>query len=519
MSYDYTRTVSITPVSTSYSWDATPNWITITRVSVNSDDWTITLEQNNGAARSATLTVRHANSTTVDTITVNQAEGAGVPDPTATPVPTSVPTATPVPTAQPTPVPTAQPTPVPTAQPTLGPTPAFTFATNTTSGNRFVFTPQSLGADVAYTIVADGQTSPAAPSNFSTTGVSGTNLSGPTVTQDSNVFSGTYRFTKTFSPVSNMNVDCTVNAPYGTSDTWYCVLEANSGSNRTPTPAPSPTSGSGSGSGPAPTAMPTPVPSATSQTFYFRSATPCDGGTAKILRSVNILSNKIAGTTNCPGQSGIIYEFTGTQYIGDSQTPFDCTYDSPALCGGGFGGGGGGGCHVAGELLTLANGETKAVENIVIGDDLLSINFDGFSLDGEWQEWKRREETLEPEYTSTVVTGINVLDFDKYYNFNNGLLKITEEHPVLVKDMVGDIYFKQVRDIVNSDWLLNEDNIWVDITSIELVTVPERFTTYSFNVEECDLYFANGIVVHNVEDLEKDSEGTGDDEFGDEGIY
>ena len=116
MSYDYTRTVSITPVSTSYSWDATPNWITITRVSVNSDDWTITLQENTGNARSATLTVRHANSTTVDTITVNQAEGAGVPDPTATPVPTSVPTATPVPTSVPTatPVPTAQPTPNPT---------------------------------------------------------------------------------------------------------------------------------------------------------------------------------------------------------------------------------------------------------------------------------------------------------------------------------------------------------------------------------------------------------------------
>jgi len=131
MSYDYTRTVSITPVSTSYSWDATPNWITITRVSVNSDDWTITLQENTGDARSATLTVRHANSTTVDTITVNQAEGVGVPDPTATPVPTSVPTATPAPTnvPNPTPVPpTATPvpptaTPVPTAEPTATPVP------------------------------------------------------------------------------------------------------------------------------------------------------------------------------------------------------------------------------------------------------------------------------------------------------------------------------------------------------------------------------------------------------------
>jgi hypothetical protein len=449
MSYDYTRTVSITPVSTSYSWDATPNWITITRVSVNSDDWTITLQENTGDARSATLTVRHANSTTVDTITVNQAEGVGVPDPTATPVPTSVPTATPAPTnvPNPTPVPpTATPvpptaTPVPTVQPTPGPNPTFTFATNTTSGNRFIFAPSSLNTDVSYTIVADGNTSPAAPSNFSTNGVSGSNQTGPTVTNNSNVFTGTYRFTKTFSPIADLNVNCTVSAPYGTSDTWYCTLEADSGPKNTATPSPTNSSGSGSGSGPTATPIPNPT------------ATPVPSST--------------------PSYSG---------------------------------GGGGGGCHVAGELLTLANGETKLVEDVVVGDNLLSVNFDGFSLDGEWKSWKRREETLGSVYTNTTVTNVTVLEFDKYYDFNNGLLKITEEHPVLVKDTVGDIYFKQVRDIVNSDWLLNEDNEWVDITSIELIAVPERFTTYSFNVEEADVYFANGIIVHNVEDLEEDRE-------------
>ena len=449
MSYDYTRTVSITPVSTSYSWDATPNWITITRVSVNSDDWTITLQENTGDARSATLTVRHANSTTVDTITVNQAEGVGVPDPTATPVPTSVPTATPAPTnvPNPTPVPpTATPvpptaTPVPTVQPTPGPNPTFTFATNTTSGNRFIFAPSSLNTDVSYTIVADGNTSPAAPSNFSTNGVSGSNQTGPTVTNNSNVFTGTYRFTKTFSPIADLNVNCTVSAPYGTSDTWYCTLEADSGPKNTATPSPTNSSGSGSGSGPTATPIPNPT------------ATPVPSST--------------------PSYSG---------------------------------GGGGCGCHVAGELLTLANGETKLVEDVVVGDNLLSVNFDGFSLDGEWKSWKRREETLGSVYTNTTVTNVTVLEFDKYYDFNNGLLKITEEHPVLVKDTVGDIYFKQVRDIVNSDWLLNEDNEWVDITSIELIAVPERFTTYSFNVEEADVYFANGIIVHNVENLEEDRE-------------
>ena len=114
---DYTRTVNITPLGTTYAWDTPPDWITITRVG-SSNDWTITVSANSSSARSATLTVRHDNGSTTDTISVSQAGissggGAGptatpVPDPTATPTPTSGsgsgagPTATPVPNPTPT---------------------------------------------------------------------------------------------------------------------------------------------------------------------------------------------------------------------------------------------------------------------------------------------------------------------------------------------------------------------------------------------------------------------------------
>jgi hypothetical protein len=105
---DYIRTVNITPLGTSYSWDTPPSWITITRIGTT-NDWTITIAANSGAPRNATLTVRHANTTTVDTISVSQ-NGVSV-SPTATPSPTSSggagPTATPI-------VPTATPIP-PTA--------------------------------------------------------------------------------------------------------------------------------------------------------------------------------------------------------------------------------------------------------------------------------------------------------------------------------------------------------------------------------------------------------------------
>ena len=122
---EYIRTVNITPLGTSYSWDTPPNWITIVRVGTT-DDWTITVAPNSGVARNATLTVRHANTSTIDTIEVTQA-GNTVITPTSTPAPTAAPTATPIATASETPVPTpvstASETPVPTPLSTASETP------------------------------------------------------------------------------------------------------------------------------------------------------------------------------------------------------------------------------------------------------------------------------------------------------------------------------------------------------------------------------------------------------------
>ena len=120
---DYTRTINITPLSTSYTWSTPPSWITITRQG-NTNSWTITIAPNNGASRNATLSVNHSNGVTTDSIEVIQEAGyssgsgggAGIPTatpnpPTATPSPTSgsgggagIPTATPNP-------PTATPSP------------------------------------------------------------------------------------------------------------------------------------------------------------------------------------------------------------------------------------------------------------------------------------------------------------------------------------------------------------------------------------------------------------------------
>ena len=330
---DYIRTVNITPLGTSYSWDTPPSWITITQVG-NTDDWTITVAANTGAARNATLTVRHANTSTVDTITVSQA-GASV-SPTPTPTPTSGSGSGAGPTPTPTSGSGAGPTPTPTSGSGAGPTPT------PTSGS---------GA-------------------------------GPTPT-----------------PTSRL------------------VL------------VPNPTSGSGAGQTPTPTPNPTPTPYVTT------------------------------------------------------------------------GGGSGGGCHLAGDLLTLANGETKKVEDIVLGDTLLSLAINGLSdVETIYREFNVSAADYSDEYTNAVVNDIYVDTYSSYYDINNGELQLTLEHPVLVLTSGNRVVFKVIKDVLVGDSMLNQNNEWVLVNSNVLVQTEAPFTTYAFNVENKDVYFASGILVHNVMD-------------------
>ena len=127
---DYTRSVSITPQSASYSWSTPPSWVTINRVGT-SNDWTITIAPNSGIYRTTTIYVTHSNGVTTDSMNIIQeaVSSGGGAGPTATPVP---PTATPVP-------PTATPNPTATANP-LTFTVYSASGTNVSTGRSYTWT-------------------------------------------------------------------------------------------------------------------------------------------------------------------------------------------------------------------------------------------------------------------------------------------------------------------------------------------------------------------------------------------
>ena len=96
--------------------------------------------------------------------------------------------------------------------------------------------------------------------------------------------------------------------------------------------------------------------------------------------------------------------------------------------------------------------------------------------------------------TASIVT-IKELPESEVYNINSGLFKCTENHlHVIKRDQVWTI--RQTHDLVVGDIFEDINGNEVAITSI----VKEAYDgmVYQLNVETDDVYYANGILTHNI---------------------
>jgi hypothetical protein len=170
------------------------------------------------------------------------------------------------------------------------------------------------------------------------------------------------------------------------------------------------------------------------------------------------------------------------------------TTDTGGGTGGGGGDYGGGGCLLYGTLVTLADGSTKLIEELELGDLVKTVSIDGLDSEVEdsWKTFTASSFTSTP--ASSTVTGIQKEQFSYYFLINN-LLKITFEHPVMV-ERSGEFLFLRAKDLLVGDKLYGQDETWVTIDSIE--RIDENVNVVNINVESQDTYFADGILVHNL---------------------
>ena len=167
------------------------------------------------------------------------------------------------------------------------------------------------------------------------------------------------------------------------------------------------------------------------------------------------------------------------------------------------------GCLVYGTLIEMADGTQKPIEDVVVGDRVVSFNIEGLGAQEDWTEWYTHYRVF-GEKTVSTVTANRLRSNGNHYSINN-TLKITNEHPVLIK-RDNTISFRYIEEVVVGDKLFNFNMELINIETRE--KIPGEVQTGDLDVEEVDNYFASNFLVHNakeISDIEKDSDDRGFD--------
>ena len=163
---------------------------------------------------------------------------------------------------------------------------------------------------------------------------------------------------------------------------------------------------------------------------------------------------------------------------------------------------GGVGCFSIDTPITMADGSMRNIEDVNVSDELLSLTIPTMPLDFDdedtWTDWETN--TISgSEFTTSTITEIYFDWFENYYILNDRI-KVTHEHPFFVKH--NDKYeFVKTVDLIIGDEILTDTSgsfTFESITSKELI--DEELETVNLNVEPSDVYFAGGVLVHNVHD-------------------
>lgn len=134
-------------------------------------------------------------------------------------------------------------------------------------------------------------------------------------------------------------------------------------------------------------------------------------------------------------------------------------------------------CFVAGTEITLVNGDVKNIEDIVIGDEVLTYN----------EESGKNEKGIVGELKQHEVDSVIRLTLD-----NENIIITTHEHPFFVE---GKGWVK-AGELESLDVCKKVDGSESLVSTVEVL--KETHTVYNLlSVSENHNFFANGILVHN----------------------
>lgn len=156
-------------------------------------------------------------------------------------------------------------------------------------------------------------------------------------------------------------------------------------------------------------------------------------------------------------------------------------------------------CLLSDMTVTMADGSSKLIQDVQVGDVLMSYDIDGLPLASDnpsiLNTWSSLSLTGSPSITT--VMSIKPFVINSYVVINDNI-KTSPEHRHLVK--TGSTWsFKRAIDVVVGDVFMTEAGVEQTITDVHVVNNSE--TVYKMDVENLDVFYANGVLTHNAKQL------------------
>lgn len=160
-----------------------------------------------------------------------------------------------------------------------------------------------------------------------------------------------------------------------------------------------------------------------------------------------------------------------------------------------------GGCLVDCSPVMMADGSTKMIQELVVGDQLMSFAINNLPLNSDdptvLNTWS--SDVINGTASSATVIAIRRFITDEYISINQGLLRTTPDHMHLVK--TNNVWsFKKAADVLVGDSMLDKDSNEFVITASERVS--QEIAAYKMDIEDLDVYYANGVLTHNIKVIE-----------------
>lgn len=157
------------------------------------------------------------------------------------------------------------------------------------------------------------------------------------------------------------------------------------------------------------------------------------------------------------------------------------------------------GCFGFGTKITMSNNTTKNIEDIKVGEQVLSLDIPSLPKSekfSNYANWELKTTDRNFQYRSAIVKNVFFNDYSYYFIINENT-KATFEHPFLI-ERNGRLFFLQTKDLKKGDNILNVGGEFTKINKIERMNL--KLKTVNINVEPYDVYFADGFLVHNSDD-------------------